>query len=320
MSTRPARVVVATCRALADGVAPDHGAAAEPDDGLHSDPDAGLIAALAARGAEVAWLAWDAPAADWSAPDVVVVRSTWDYTDHLDAFVAWADSIGDRLLNPPAIVRWNADKRYLADLAAAGLAVVPTRFVEPGDATGDLAGEVVVKPTVSAGARDTGRFGPEAHDDARALIASIHRGGRTAMVQPYVRSVDERGETAVVVVDGEVHHGLRKGAVLRSEGVAPVRGGGFGAAEAMYDPDLVRAAPVGEDERAFAVRVIDHVAGRFGAVPLYARVDLVAGPDGEPMLMELELVEPDLYPAEAPGCDDRLADAILARLDGGRPR
>src|SRR5205823_14548407 len=75
---------------------------------------------------------WDDPAVDWSAFALVVLRSPWDYTERRDAFVAWVESLGERVLNPPDVVRWNTDKRYLADLDAAGLPVVPTTFLEPG--------------------------------------------------------------------------------------------------------------------------------------------------------------------------------------------
>lgn len=293
-----AHVVVATCAALVE----DRG-----DDGP-------LVDALADRGVDATIVPWDAPGFDWAAPDLVVIRSTWDYTFRRDEFVAWADAIGDRLHNPPALVRWNSDKRYLADLAADGIPVVATAYVAPGDPVPDLDGEVVVKPTVSAGARETGRFGPATHDAARALIATIHAAGRTAMVQPYLASVDTAGETAVVVIDGEVSHTLRKGAVLRPDEVAPLRGGDIGAAEAMYDPDLVRAAPASDAAVVLARRLVGWVGDRFGGPPLYARVDLVAAADGTPTLMELEAVEPALYTGEAPGAAGRLADAVIRRL------
>jgi hypothetical protein len=129
------------------------------------------------------------------------------------------------VLNDPALLVWNCDKHYLADLASAGIPTVPTSFVSPGEPLRPLVGEVVVKPTVSAGARDTGRFGPNAYPGARALIARVHASGRTAMVQPYLASVERVGETAVVIVDGRVSHVLRKRAVLRPDEVAPVRAG-----------------------------------------------------------------------------------------------
>jgi hypothetical protein len=222
-------------------------------------------------------------------------------------------STGRKLHNTPALVRWNSDKTYMADLDASGLEVVETTFLEPGEEWHGDEREVVVKPSVSAGARDTGRFGRERHDDARALIAGIHESGRTAMVQPYQASVDERGETALVFIDGEFSHSLRKGAVLRPDEVAPVRTTDLMVAEAMYDPDLVLASDHEADELDLARRVVAHVAERFDYVPLYARVDMLRDDQGRPVLLELEAVEPNLYFGQAPEAPARLASAIAAR-------
>jgi hypothetical protein len=172
---------------------------------------------------------------------------------------------------------------------------------------------MVVKPTVSAGARDTGRFGEPAHDLARRLVERIHASGRTVMIQPYQHAVDTGGETAVVLVDGVVSHVLRKRAVLRADEVAPLREDGLGAAEAMYDPDLVTAGEATDTELRLAARILESVVDRFRYVPLYARVDMVAGVDGAPLLMELEAVEPNLYLDAESGSVDRVTDAVIAR-------
>jgi glutathione synthase/RimK-type ligase-like ATP-grasp enzyme len=268
---------------------------------------------LRERGAQVAIQAWDASAVDWPAYDLVVIRSTWDYAQRRDEFVAWGDRVGDRLHNAPAVVRWNSDKRYLGDLAAAGVCAVPTVYVTPGDPAPALDGEVVIKPNVSAGSRDTGRFGPSAHDLGRALIGDIHASGRIAMVQPYRAAVDTVGETAVLCIDGEPVHTLRKRAVLRPDEVAPIREGGPGAAEALYDPELVTAADATAAELENARAIVTRVAERFDYLPLYARVDTVPGADGEPVLLELELIEPNFYLDQAPATTAVVADAIIAR-------
>jgi hypothetical protein len=277
------------------------------------DEDRLIVEALARRGVEAEIVPWDA-AVDWDAFALVVVRSTWDYTERREEFLGWADGVGERLRNSPALIRWNSDKRYMGDLERAGLPVVPTRFVEPGDPVPELEGEVVVKPVISAGGRDTGRFGPGAHDEARALLRRLGEAGRAAMVQPYLATVDTRDESALVHVAGEFSHGLRKLAVLRPDEVAPVRDDALGAAEAMYDPDLVRAREPSTGEREAARLILGHVAERFRAMPLYARVDLVPGPAGDPVLMELEVVEPNLYLHESPQTAERLAEAIVAEL------
>jgi hypothetical protein len=275
--------------------------------------DERLVDALRTRGAEVAIEAWDEPAVDWAPFDLVVIRSTWNYAGRRDDFLAWVDRIGDRLHNSPALVRWNSDKRYLGELAEAGINVVETRYVAPGDPVPELDGEVVVKPNVSAGGRDTGRFGPETHDLARELIDAIQQSGRVAMLQPYQRSVDGIGETAVLCIDGEPAHSLRKGAVLRPNEVAPVREDGVGAAEVMYDPELVVPGEATEAELANARAIVAHVAERFDYMPLYARVDTVAAPGGEPVLLELEAIEPNFYLDQLPATTAVVADAILAR-------
>jgi hypothetical protein len=132
------------------------------------------------------------------------------------------------------------------------------------------------------------------------------------MVQPYLAAVDDRGETALVFVAGELSHVLRKRAVLAPDEVAPARDDEIGAAQVMYDADLVRAGDATSAERQLAGAIVAAVTERFGAEPLYARVDLLAGPDGAPTLLELELVEPALYLAEAPGAAERLAAAIIS--------
>ena len=284
------RVAFATCADLADGFEDDR-------------PSAVLLGA--------SFEVWSDQRVDWDAYDRVVIRSTWDYTDRADAFLAWAQRIGGaRLRNQPELIAWNSDKRYVADLAAADIPTVPTAFVDH-DLDAELSGEVVVKPTVSAGARCTGRFGPAHHDEARALVAAIVRSGRTAMVQPYLAGVDQEGETAVVMLGGEVSHVLHKKPVLRPDEVAPVdpSRGEFAAAEAMFDPDLVTAGRADDQQLSLARRVAADLARRFGPA-LYVRVDMVPGPDGSPVVLEVEAVEPCLYMGTAAGASERFAAAV----------
>ncbi|MFI5121807.1 MAG: RimK family alpha-L-glutamate ligase [Vicinamibacteria bacterium] len=276
--------------------------------------DRRIIEALAERGVGAESISWDDPDAEWGAFGAVVIRSTWDYDQRRDEFVRWCDSVGPTLHNSAAIVRWNSDKHYLADLASAGVPVVATEFVAPGDPAPALAGELVVKPSVSAGGRDSGRFGPAAHDLARELIETIHASGRVAMVQPYQRTVDSIGETAVLCIDGEPAHTLRKAAVLGPDEVAPVRDGPFGAAEVMYDPGLVTAGEAAADELELARDLIAEVSRRFDYLPLYARVDMIRDPRGSPILLELEAIEPNFYLDQVPATTAVVAEAIIGRL------
>jgi glutathione synthase/RimK-type ligase-like ATP-grasp enzyme len=255
-----------------------------------SDPDEpALVDALDRVGVSAVGLPWDTDA-DWSAYDLVVVRATWDYTDRREEFLAWAESV-PRLANPASVLRWNTDKRYLGELAAAGLPVVPTAYVD-----GDFAppaGDYVVKPTVSAGGRDTVRYSAADEDAAREHVDRLVADGRGVMVQPYLSSVETAHETSVLYLGGAYSHGARKGPVL-IDGPS-------------LDPEQVDLGPrePSAAEREVAARVLAAVSEPL----LYARVDLLSGPDG-PVLLELELTEPYLFLSTAEGSAGRFATAI----------
>jgi glutathione synthase/RimK-type ligase-like ATP-grasp enzyme len=274
----------------------------------HLDEDGPLLLdALARVDVDAEPAVWDDPTVDWSGFDAVVVRSTWDYAPRRDAFVAWAHRVeaATRLLNPASIIEWNTDKRYLGELAAAGIPTVPTCFVAPGERVAlPAAGEFVVKPTVSAGSRDTARYHAAEHERARAHVAALHEAGRTAMVQPYLEAVDVAGETAVLFIGGAFSHTIRKGPLL-------LPGEGFVAG--LFAPEDITARDARADERVLAERVLAAAPGG-GAALLYARVDLLPGPGGEPVLIELELTEPSLFLEHARGAADRLAAAIASTV------
>jgi hypothetical protein len=263
--------------------------------------------ALVARGVVVDSPRWDDPAVDWAGYDLAVLRSTWDYPARRDAFVAWAQSV-PRLANPADIVEWNTDKHYLNELAAAGLPITPTTFVEPGEPwTPPSPGEWVIKPTISAGSRNTGRYSlPADLELAQAHVARLSAAGRTTMIQPYLAAVDTAGETSVLCLPdaaGELtySHAIRKDALLT----------GTGELTGAYDEDITARTPA-EAELELARRVLAVIPGGAERL-LYARVDLVPGADGAPLLLELELTEPGLFFRYAPGAADLLAAAILAR-------
>ena len=250
---------------------------------------------------------WDDPAVDWSAYDRVVLRSVWDYSWRLEEFLAWCRVVGPTALrNGPELVAFNANKRYLADISVP---TVPTSFIAPGDALPSVDGEIVVKPNISAGARDTGRFASAA--SAIALIDEIHASGRVALVQPYLSSVGLRGETSVVFIGGEISHFLAKRAVLREEGTAPVANGQLRVAAAMLEEDLVVAGTADPAQISLAEAAHAELSERFGT-PLYARIDLVQDDDGNPVVSELEAIEPCLYLGTAGGASERLAAAVRA--------
>jgi hypothetical protein len=235
------RVALVTCSALLDG----------------RDDEAVVARLLAAE-----HRCWDDPSVDWESYDRVVIRSTWDYTERVGEFLAWCDAVGpQRLRNRPDLVAFNTDKRYLLEL---GVEIAPTMFVGPGEPLPGLDGEIVVKPNISAGARDTGRFSPAVHGTARALIQRIQDSGRVALVQPYLTSVDQRGETALVFLGGELSHVLRKGAVLAPDEIAPRADGALAPAAAMLREDLVTTGVAEPAEVALAHRVLASVCERFG--------------------------------------------------------
>jgi hypothetical protein len=276
-----------------------------------------LLEKLRERGADVSYLPWTDRDADWHSPDLVVARSPWDYALRHAEFIEWVRSVRAPLENAPALIEWNSDKHYLGDLGDDGVPVVDTIYVHPGESAPAIDSEVVVKPTISAGARDTGRFGPASDAEGRALIERIGSRGGTAMVQPFIPTVESSGETAVVTIAGEVSHVLRKAPVLRADEVAPVREDGLGVAERMYDPGLVVAGRAERDEIELAGRTLAAIRRRFSITPLIARVDMLRDPGGRPVLLELEAIEPNLYFEHAPEAADRLADAIVARCRRG---
>jgi glutathione synthase/RimK-type ligase-like ATP-grasp enzyme len=281
---------------------------------LLDDEDRLLIPALAELGITAVPAVWTDETIDWSAFDAVVVRETWDYSQDRPAFITWIRAVEavTLLLNPAAVMEWNTDKRYLRTLAEQGMPVVPTLFLEPGD---DPAGwtpaagyaDFVVKPAVSAGSRDTMRYASDASlDDARKHVRGLLDAGRTVMVQPYLEAVDTIGETAVLFLGGQFSHAIRKGPLL-ARGVEGERVEGLFVQEQIDPRDPTSA------ELEAARRIVACIPGGFENV-LYARVDLIPGPDGMPQLLELELAEPSLFLSHNDGAPARLAEAIAARV------
>jgi hypothetical protein len=278
-----------------------------------------LLAALANQGVDAEPAVWTDGGVDWSAYDLVVVRSTWDYHLRRDEFLAWASSVArdTRLLNPVDVLAWNTDKTYLRTLHEAGLPVVPTQWLSPGDTFAvpafDGSGEYVVKPAVSAGSKDTNRYRVGEHDD----IAGVHArelldAGRTVMVQPYLDAVDTAGETALLYLGDTYSHAIRKGPLLTTA-MEPVLG--------AYKEETIEVREPTTAERQTAEQVLDALADVAPAARsdlLYSRVDLVPGPDGAPVLLELELTEPSMFlvhdGVSGSSAGERFATAIAAAL------
>ena len=297
-----------------------------------------IAQALAERGVMASWVRWDASDAvvDWSSFDAALIRTTWDYVARgADRFVAALQRIGrcTHLLNDPATVERNIDKSYLRALAEAGAPVIETEWIEADGHEIDLIGlldrrgwhDVVAKPVVGAAASGLLRFGRHeaaadgpASNHVRRLLASH----RTVLVQPFLRSVVTQGEVSLLYFDGRYSHAVRK-----------VPKAGDIRVQAEYGATHEPCTP-SSGERAAAEAVLDAwvrtqhsdqtsldaTAGPGGgAIPLYARVDLVEAKPGRARLMELELIEPELFLSQAASVGlpaaENLVEALLARVD-----
>jgi len=282
-----------------------------------------LVEALVRRDATVSTPCWDDPAVDWSSFDLAVLRSTWNYVERIDEFRAWTRRCSQqtRLFNPPEVVDWNTDKHYLAHLQRAGVPVVPSRFVEPGEepqaalrhfltgAADSLSAgravpfdQFVIKPSIGAGSRDTARYRCTDADRAlEHLSRLVVDERRSALLQPYLASVDEVGETALIYFGGVASHAIRKGPLLRLDSAL---------VEGLFAPEEITAREPGADEQALAAAA--YAAIPFAA-PLYARIDMIRDDRGEPVILELEMTEPSVFLVHAPGSADRRAALLVAR-------
>lgn len=264
------------------------------------DPDDRILldAVNAQEGCTARWVAWDDESIDWSAFDLCVIRATWNYIHHLDAYLAWLDHCNavSRLLNPAAIIKPNLHKGYLTDLQAQGIPTVPTELVTKASprALDRILSErnwnkIVIKPAVGAGSYMARSFRLDTDTTKATNFLAQMTKERDALVQPFIESVKTHGERAVVWIDGEITHAVRK--------------------EPRFHDDIEKvseALPVSKEESDIALRALESVAADI----LYARVDLVMLEDGSPAITELELIEPSLFLLQRPTALDRLASGI----------
>lgn len=264
-----------------------------------------LIPALEALGIDASPVVWSDPAVRWAAYDLVVVRSTWDYSARREEFLGWADRIGSgRLWNPADLIRWNTHKGYLREFELAGVPVVPTRWQAAGS-TADLKTMMedegwptaIVKPAVSAGARHTVLVDRADTAEGQALLVQELR-HRDMMIQPYLPSVATSGELSLLYFDGRFSHAVRKTPAPGDFRVQERHGGATVPVE------------VTASERATGRRVLATLA----AETLYARVDLLPGADDELLLVELEIVEPGMFLRMDGAAASRFAEGIVRRL------
>lgn len=264
---------------------------------------------LASLGIDAEPVVWSSRATVWTAFDAIVIRSCWDYHLHGAAFHAWLDRLeqsGVVVWNSPATVRWNADKRYLLDLDARGVATIPTRIVPRGrlgEVERIVAEEAwprfVIKPAVSASGFETYALESPIDASARETIARVVSVG-DALVQPFADEVPRDGEISFTFIDGEYSHATLKRAITGT-GEFRVQTEHGGTVELFVPPEEL----IGQAAKTFA---------SLPDVPLYARVDGIAR-EGAFVLMELELIEPNLFLEFAAGSAERMGEAIARRLN-----
>jgi hypothetical protein len=243
--------------------------------------------ALVEQGFDPHVVPWSDPGGDWSDYKLVLVNYTWGYVTQRHNFLAWAEQIPAPTLvvNPLPLLEWNSDKRYLSDLADDGLPVVPTTWVPPGANWGPPCEDYVIKPSVASGGLGAARYVRSGIEAATAHVRRLHADGYTVMVQPYQPLIDESGETALVFIDGRYSHAVHKQALLQAD---------VGEVDGLWDREVISATEPRDDQKSVAEGALRAIRARF-VCPAYARVDLVDGRDGHPLVLEVELVEPSLF-------------------------
>jgi O-ureido-D-serine cyclo-ligase len=270
-----------------------------------------LQTALAERGISATTCVWNDPDRDWEQFDLVVANGAWDNIHHPGDFLAWADDVARtvRVVNSPDMLRWNHDKHYLVELASAGVAVVPTTWVEVGADVERLAfpsGEFVVKPSISGGGYQTARYGEGAsdHAEARAHVSRLLEEGRSAMVQPYQMGVDIHAEVGLIYLGGHYSHSIRKGALLPR---------GTRATAGLYNDEVITPVEPSAEQLAAAEAALRVAEGLFGP-SVYGRVDLVPTEEGASAVLELELLDPALFFDHHPPGASRFANVLSALM------
>jgi hypothetical protein len=265
------------------------------------DPDAELLRdALRDVDVDGQLCVWDDDTVAWSDYEMVVIRSTWDYTKDRAGFLEWARAL-PTLFNPYSTIEYSTDKHYLEDLESRGYRIIPTSFCDVGERPGFPDSNFVVKPTVGAGSMDAEMYDVGEEVAAAQHVARLHDSGRDAMIQPYVASVDEVGERGLVFIDGVFSHAIRKNAMLHVDQLDR---------HSLFRLEQLTLAAAEPAAVTFAESLMSEDIFR-GL--LYGRVDLVQMPEGW-AVMELELVEPSLFLSYRAEAAALLATAIHARL------
>lgn len=276
--------------------------------------DAPLPPALEAEGLAVEVVSWDDPVVDWAQFACAVFRSPWDYFQRPLEFAAWLDRAESqtRIFNPPAVVRWNLHKKYLLELAEKNVPTVPTEVALKGSGAQltrvcSRRGwtDVVVKPAISAGAWRTSRFRDVGAADAQRHLDAL-LSEADALIQPFQPHVLSERELSIGLIDGELAFAVTKRSAFEQDREAAPEGTPAGTVRAEIGP-----AEATEEALALARAA---VAVAWHEPLLYARVDMIRGPQGALQLMELEAFDPSLYLSQFPAATTALAKAIRRRV------
>ena len=278
-----------------------------------------LLDLLSDRGVDPTIQMWTDARVDWQDAGLCVVRSVSDYAKDRGAFLDWARSV-PRILNHPDVLNWNTDKHYMVELAKRGLPLIPTTWLEPGlhlskqqvHSRLPAAGDFVVKPAVSSGMRDIGRYTANDTQQRQAAIMQamdLLQSGRSVMVQRYIQEIDIHGETSLVFFNGLVSHAVSKRAMLHPSSVTEA---------AMHEAVLTGKEATEEEWRwGEEIRQVLHsyVRDRMGRDEqfLFSRIDLVPDGHGSFLVMEVGMADADLYLQSTDSAIQNFADAIAMR-------
>jgi O-ureido-D-serine cyclo-ligase len=272
-----------------------------------TDPDPDLDIPFAIKAAEqleidLVFANWNDKSIAWESVDAAVIRSAWDYVPVRDEFLEFAKNVETKtkLFNSYEVMKWNTNKTYLSILENKGVPIIPTKFANNIDEAlpaikwaFEKSSAVAIKPTVGAGARLAGKALTE--DEAIEYVKRILEAKRTVIIQPYISSVDDEGEKAIIVINGEISHAAKK--------VPALTKGGHGDAAGQLEITT---------EMKDIVKTISSAVSEWNDL-LFARVDVVRM--GEKLvLMELELTEPWLFMQFRPEAGVELFKALKHRI------
>jgi glutathione synthase/RimK-type ligase-like ATP-grasp enzyme len=271
------------------------------------EPDADeslMVNILRDGGIDAEIVGWDDQTIDWPSYDLCVLRSTWDYHERANEFLAWIDKVGAvaKLRNPASVVRWNIHKRYLNELESAGLSIVPTEIVMQGSKAclADIVAkrgwdDVVVKPCISAGSANTVRVNSSSVNDGdtffRTLVST-----RDVMIQPYIKSVESGGERAAIMIGGVMTHAIEKSPRFQDD-----------------DEQVSSDREITDTERVMMRKALGCVPGE----ALYARLDTMRSDDNKLLISELEVIEPSLFLLQSQAAQEAFVEAIRNEVASG---